>query len=74
MKLRGQSTLYILVDNTCEPPVTFDGDTPLSSKREGAGIGVASVREIAARYDGQAQFEQRDGIFYASVLLKLPVK
>ena len=71
VKRRGGSTLLILVDNPCVTPVVFDGDTPLSSKREGAGIGVESVREIAARYGGTVQFEQKGGVFYASVLLKL---
>ena len=28
------------------------------------------MREIAARYGGTAQFEQKNGMFYASVLLK----
>lgn len=71
VKRWGSSTLLILVDNSCVTPVVFDGDTPLSSKREGAGIGAASVREIAARYGGTVQFEQKGGMFYASVLLKL---
>lgn len=71
VKQRGSSTLLILVDNPCLTPVPFDGDTPLSSKREGVGIGAASVREIAARYGGTVQFEQKGGVFYASVLLKL---
>lgn len=71
VKRRGGSTLLILVDNPCLTTVVFDGDTPLSSKREGAGIGAASVREIAARYGGTVQFEQKGGMFYASVLLKL---
>lgn len=71
VKQRGQSMLLVLVDNTCTAAVAFEGDTPLSSKREGVGIGTASVREIAARYDGTAKFEQRDGVFYASVRLTL---
>lgn len=74
IKLRGQSTLLVLVDNTCVSAVSLEGETPLSSKREGAGIGVASVREIAARYGGTAQFEQCDGVFYASVRLMLPME
>lgn len=69
---RRQPTLMVMVDNTCLKPVAFDGDTPLSSKRDGAGIGVASVREIASRYDGEVVFEQRDGVFYASVILGIP--
>lgn len=72
VKQRGQSMLLILVDNTCMPDVSFEDGTPLSSKRKGMGIGVASVREISSRYNGAAWFEQRDGIFYASVRLMLP--
>lgn len=72
IRKRGQSTLMVMVDNPCRKPVAFDGDTPLSSKRDGAGIGVASVREIASRYDGEAVFEQKDGVFYASVILGFP--
>ena len=71
IKQRGGSALLILVDNPCLTPVVFDGDMPLSSKRKGAGIGTYSVREIAVRYGGTAQFEQKAGVFYASVLLNI---
>lgn len=74
VKQKGQSTLLVMVDNSCVSTVTFEDGTPLSSKREGVGIGVASVREIAARYDGVARFEQKDGVFYASVRLMLPIE
>ena len=73
VKQKGQSFLLVMVDNTCVSAVTFEDGTPLSSKREGVGIGVASVREIAARYNGAARFEQKDGVFYASVRLMLPI-
>ncbi|MCB6365610.1 GHKL domain-containing protein [Intestinibacillus massiliensis] len=69
VKRHGNAALLILVDNPCLTPVHFNGVIPLSSKREGAGIGVESVCEIAARYTGEAKFEQRDGVFYASVYL-----
>lgn len=71
VKQRGQTTLFILIDNTCRAPVSFEKDTPLSSKREGMGIGIVSIREIAARYDGTVQFEQQKGVFYTSVRLTL---
>lgn len=71
IKQRGSTALLVLVDNTCAAPVVFVEDTPLSSKRDGIGIGVSSVKEIAARYDGTVQFQQKSGIFYTSVLLKL---
>lgn len=69
IKPHGQSQLLILVDNTCAAPVTFEAGIPLSSKRSGRGIGVASIQEIAARYDGMARFEQQDSIFCTSVRL-----
>lgn len=71
MKQRGQATLFILIDNTCRTPISFEKGTPLSSKREGMGIGILSIRDIAARYNGTVQFEQQNGIFYASVRLTL---
>ncbi|RGY97057.1 sensor histidine kinase [Clostridium sp. AM58-1XD] len=74
VKQKGQSTLLVMVDNSCVSAVIFEDGTPLSSKREGVGIGVASVREIAARYNGVARFEQKDGVFYASVRLMLPIE
>lgn len=71
MKPQGRTALLLLVDNTCLTPVVFDGETPLSSKRKGAGIGAASIREIASRYGGTVTFEQKDGVFYASVFLEI---
>ena len=72
VKQRGQSMLLVMVDNPCVTPAAFQEGIPLSSKRQGMGIGVASVREIAARYGGAAVFEQNGGVFYASVRLMLP--
>ena len=72
VKQRGQSMLLVLIDNTCLTQIVFENGTPLSAKREGMGIGTASVREIAGRYNGSVLFEQRDGVFYASVRLMLP--
>lgn len=71
MKQRGQATLFILIDNTCRTPISFEKGTPLSSKREGMGIGILSIRDIAARYNGTVQFEQQKDVFYASVKLTL---
>lgn len=68
---RHDDILLIMVSNTCTKPVTFIGDLPLSSKRSGAGIGISSVIEIAGRYHGDTEFLQKDGMFYASVMLHL---
>lgn len=70
---KNKSSLVFLTDNTCSGTVAFDSDrkTPLSSKRKGVGIGVSSIREIADRYGGDTLFEQKAGMFYASVWLQL---
>lgn len=61
--------LTITVDNTCPKPPVWEGGRLRSGKREGFGIGTESVRHTAERYNGDARFEWRDGMFYASVLL-----
>ena len=40
-----------------------------STKHEGFGTGTASVRAIAQRHQGVAEFRHEDGIFYASVFI-----
>jgi len=65
----GGSMLSLTVDNTsATPPVVEDGRLR-STKREGFGAGTESVRIIAERYHGDARFQWRGGMFYASVLL-----
>lgn len=67
-RLNGEHMLTLAVDNTAARPLMEDG-VLLSSKRPGRGIGTESVRFIARQYHGDARFEWRDGIFYASVML-----
>lgn len=65
----GKSILSIAVDNTCSAPPTDNNGMLLSSKHPGPGIGTESVRITAERYNGDARFEWKDGVFYASVML-----
>ena len=58
--------LGITVDNSYDGKI---GDLFLSGKRQGAGIGIASVRAVARKYGGLTKFEAKDGVFQASVLL-----
>lgn len=61
--------IVLTVDNSCgQPPVSKDGRF-LSSKHDGFGTGTASVKAIADRYHGSADFQYKDGMFYASVIL-----
>lgn len=70
-KMEGQC-LLVTVDNTFEGELRQDPNGALlSTKRGGSGLGLESVRHIAARYGGMLRTECRDGMFCASVLLKL---
>lgn len=69
VKQNGDACLSIAVDNTCSRKPIWDDDELVSTKHEGHGVGTVSIRYIAQRYDGDARFEWRDGIFYASVML-----
>ena len=74
IKRHGNSELLILVDNTCFTPVHFKDGRPLSSKRNGMGIGTISIQDIAEKYKGTVQYKLKENIFYTSVLLRFKVK
>ena len=65
----GTSTLSITVDNTSVFKPTWIHEKLVSTKAAGSGIGTESIRMIAEQYHGDARFEWRDGVFYASVML-----
>lgn len=61
--------IALAVDNTCcIAPIEENGQFR-STKHEGLGTGTASVRAIAQRHQGVAEFRYEDGIFYASVFI-----
>lgn len=65
----GSGILAIRVRNSCGGPVRCRGGVFTSSKRAGKGIGIDSVRHIAERHQGSAEFTYRDGVFEARVVL-----
>ncbi len=65
----GTSTLSITVDNTSVFKPTWINEKLVSIKAAGSGIGTESIRMIAEQYRGDARFEWKDGVFYASVML-----
>lgn len=65
----GSSLMSITVDNPCRKPPITEGKKFLSSKHEGLGMGTQSIRMIASRHHGDARFEWKNGMFYASVIL-----
>lgn len=65
--------VFFQIENTCSGKLTRDKNGFfLSSKHSGLGIGLRSVQNIAAQYDGLLEVEQKDGIFRACVMLTFP--
>ena len=65
------TALFITIDNSHSGRITKSGDAFMSSKREGEGIGISSVKAIAQKYEGEARFDAEDGVFKASVMLRI---
>lgn len=65
----GTSILSITVDNTSVFKPTWINEKLVSTKAAGSGIGTESIRMIAEQYRGDARFDWKDGVFYASVML-----
>lgn len=63
--------LAIVVENSYEQEIQEDEGQLLSSKKEGEGSGIPAVREAAGQYDGMCRFTWKDGVFTASILLKI---
>ncbi len=77
ISLRVKSIHYMLVitlDNSCSLSTVCCGERLVSSKSSRMGIGTVSIRKIAEKYHGTAQFKQENGIFYSSVLLNTQPK
>ena len=66
--------LSITVRNAAAGAVRTDGRTIRTTKahRELHGFGLASVKEIAARYNGNCTFQSTDRDFTACLLLQDP--
>ncbi len=67
--------LFFKVINTYigQPKRSADG-LYLSTKHEGRGIGLRSVRGIVEDYRGMLEIKQNDGLFTVAVLVKAPAK
>jgi signal transduction histidine kinase len=65
-KITGDN-LIITVDNSTGNVLRAENGEYLSTKHEGVGIGLKSIRAIAEKYDGEARFELSGGRFMASV-------
>lgn len=73
--VRGNGTkdaLLFTIDNTYDNPVISDEKGRLlTTKKQGSGIGVESVKHIVSRYNGTFSTEQKGNMFFASFMLNL---
>lgn len=58
------------VTNTFDGTVEESGGAFLSSKRKGKGVGLQSVRRIAAKNGGTCSFQYDGGVFIAKAILR----
>lgn len=67
----GASMLALSVTNSFSGLLEKKGEAFISSKRPGhqEGIGISSIKSLAAQYNGITSFEYQDHIFTAKVLL-----
>ncbi len=63
--------LWLTIDNTALQEPAWENGRIRSSRHEGFGLGTASVRTTAANHNGDATFQWKDEVFYASVSLSL---
>lgn len=64
--------LCLTVDNSFSGELKkADNGEYISTKHNGFGIGISSVKSIAQKYDGTVRIKNKDGMFMASVLLNL---
>ena len=67
--LSGRNLMFIVENSYFEEPRRRANGAFYSSKRAGDGIGIESVRSIAAHYNGYCLFKAEDGVFQARVML-----
>ena len=63
--------LTITVDNSYSGIIKKSDEAYLSSKHEGKGIGISSVMAAATKHGGNVRFEESEGVFKASVYLRI---
>ena len=70
--IKNNRTLYIVSTNSFNGIVRMKEKQYLSTKRHGNGIGIHSMKIIAAKYHGIAKFYHSENEFYGNVMLQIP--
>ena len=64
-------TLTFTMENSFDGKAREQGGVLFSRKHEGEGVGLSSVRAVAAKYGGAARFESQGRMFLSSVYVQL---
>ena len=62
--------LYIVTTNGFNGVIKKDKDKYISTKANGSGIGIESIKSIVKRYNGFVSFYNDDKTFFADIMLK----
>ena len=62
--------IYIVVTNGFSGKIRKEKDKYLSTKKDGSGIGIESIKTAASKYQGFVSFYHDTNTFYADVMLK----
>ncbi len=65
------ASLVIVMTNPYTGALRKRKDRYLSTHRNGSGIGLSSIRSIAERYDGIAEFSDENGVFKSNVMVMM---
>ena len=65
------ASLLIVMTNPYTGTLRKRKDRYLSTRRNGSGIGLSSIRSIAERYDGIAEFSDENGVFKSNVMVMM---
>ena len=71
-RMQGNNGLVLQCRNSYNGQVKKQDETFLSSKREGEGIGLSSIRTLCAKYHGVLKITPKDNTFTVNLLLNLP--
>ena len=73
IQMRSRQRFDILALTMDNPFSSVDpaGDGLFRSTKPGGGTGLTSIRSIAEKYQGGAQFEVKDGLFCSSIYMRL---
>ena len=71
-RMQGNNGLVLQCRNSYNGQIQKQDETFLSSKREGEGIGLSSIRTLCTKYHGVLKITPNDDTFTVNLLLNLP--